>query len=364
MSLAAQKIVFTVTNDLSYDRRMHRICNTLSEAGAHVTLVGRRLKSSEPLEQYSFNTKRLNCLFTKGKFFYLEYNLRLLIYLLFAQYTIVCAIDLDTLLPATIASKLRNKLLGYDAHEYFTEVPEVVNRRAIKAIWSWIAQKCIPSTHFRYTVGTKLAQELQKQYGRPFEVIRNLPQLTQLEEGNSASPFILYQGALNEGRGLETLIKVAPKLPVPVKIAGEGDLSQELRQLAQKVGAQKQVEFLGFVKPENLSQLTARAFIGYNLLENKGKSYYFSLANKYFDYSMAAVPCLVSPFPEYLLLQEKYGHSIVCNLNEKDILEAVNKLNNNRAHYNLLKDNCIKFRADLNWENEARHLITIYEQVI
>ena len=35
-----KRIVFTVTNDLTYDQRMHRICTTLQDAGYQVTLVG------------------------------------------------------------------------------------------------------------------------------------------------------------------------------------------------------------------------------------------------------------------------------------------------------------------------------------
>jgi hypothetical protein len=36
--------------------------------------------------------------------------------------------DLDTLLPAFIAAKLKRKKLVYDAHEFFTQVPELIHR--------------------------------------------------------------------------------------------------------------------------------------------------------------------------------------------------------------------------------------------
>ena len=77
------KIVFTVTNDLSTDQRMIRICSTLADAGYEVTLVGRKLNNSEALQSFTFAQQRINCMFTKGKFFYLEYNIRLFIFLLF-----------------------------------------------------------------------------------------------------------------------------------------------------------------------------------------------------------------------------------------------------------------------------------------
>ena len=69
-----KRIVFAVTNDLNNDRRMHRICGSLQNAGYHVVLVGRKLKTSKQIAPKSFGQLRLNCLFNKGKLFYLEYN--------------------------------------------------------------------------------------------------------------------------------------------------------------------------------------------------------------------------------------------------------------------------------------------------
>ena len=65
-------IIFTVTNDLTYDQRMHRICGTLAAAGHRVTLVGRALPGSVPLEEKVFYQKRLRCFFRKGFAFYAE----------------------------------------------------------------------------------------------------------------------------------------------------------------------------------------------------------------------------------------------------------------------------------------------------
>ena len=72
-----KRIYFTVTNDLTYDQRMHRICTSLAENGYDVTLVGFIKKDSVPLKKEKFRQKRLSCLFKKGKLFYAEYNTRL-----------------------------------------------------------------------------------------------------------------------------------------------------------------------------------------------------------------------------------------------------------------------------------------------
>ena len=49
-----KKIIFTVTNDLNYDQRMQRICNSLAHAGYTILLIGRELDNSVALTEKIF----------------------------------------------------------------------------------------------------------------------------------------------------------------------------------------------------------------------------------------------------------------------------------------------------------------------
>ena len=121
-----RRIIFTVTNDLAFDQRMQRICGSLAAAGYEVTLVGRLKNDSRSLTNQPYQQIRLkHMLFSKGKLFYLEFNIRLLFYLLFVRTDAICSIDLDTALPGILVAKLRKKYHIFDAHELFTHVPEV-----------------------------------------------------------------------------------------------------------------------------------------------------------------------------------------------------------------------------------------------
>lgn len=106
-----RSIVFTVTNDLTYDQRMDRICRTLVDAGYLVTLVGFSKSSSTLLTPKPYHQVRLHLVFSKGKMFYLEYNFRLLWWLLSNQFDIYGAVDLDTLLPQYWVSRWRKKTM-------------------------------------------------------------------------------------------------------------------------------------------------------------------------------------------------------------------------------------------------------------
>ncbi len=366
------KIIFSVTNDLVYDQRMIRICSSLSRAGYDVELVGRRRRNSPPLSGMPYRQTRLFCFFEKGKPFYLEYNLRLLLYLCFRRFDAICAIDLDTILPCLWASRLHRKPCVYDAHEYFTEVPEVVRRPKIRRIWEKVASYAIPRMKSCYTVGDGLAALLSERYGIPFVSIRNVPEVVPLNTSVAAKPpepaysdmpkIILYQGALNEGRGLEAAIESMPSLKgVELWLAGEGDLSAMLREKVNHLGLSECVRFLGFVLPRDLPALTAKAWIGLNLLENKGLSYYYSLANKAFDYIQAGLPSIQMDFPEYRHLNEAWQvFELLGDLEKESLQKAILHLLEDKAHHRKLQENCRIAAATLNWGQEEQKLLDVY----
>lgn len=359
-----KKIICTVTNDLSYDQRMQRICASLVRAGYEVELVGRERRGSAPLREQPFRQTRLRCRWEKGKLFYLEYNLRLLLYLLFSRFGQLCAADLDTIMPVWAAGRLKGGRLVFDAHEYFEEVPEVVRRPFIQKIWSGVARRFIPRMDRCYTVGPALAERFGALYGKPFGVVRNLPYR---QEGISRrtvpeKPVFLYQGALNEGRGLEALIGVMPAFPrAELWLAGDGDLSEALRQMVREKGLEGQVRFLGYVQPADLPALTLEATIGFNLLENKGMSYYYSLANKAFDYIQAGLPSVQMEFPEYRRLQEAYGvFQLVPDLLPETLIAAIRQLLEDEGYYAEMSGLCLAAAGELSWEEEEGRVVAFF----
>lgn len=362
-----KRIVFTVTNDLSYDQRMQKICRSLCAAGYEVTLVGRERNQSIPLSQEPYKQVRLHCFFEKGKLFYAAYNLRLFFYLLFTPADVVGAIDLDTIMPCYLAGRLKGARLTYDAHEYFTEVPEVVRRPGIQRIWKWIEKTFVPRFDVCYTVSDGLAHLFYKQYGKRFEVIANFPVYKRdstRQPDTAERNFILYQGALNEGRGLEHVLEAMKHLNITLKLAGEGDLSNVLRKQAAHPALQGKVEFLGFVKPAQLHQLTAQARIGLHVSENKGLSYYHSLSNKFLDYVHAGVPVLCTSFPEYEKINSRYEVALMIkNSTPEEIRTGLELLLNDLALYERLQKNCKVCARHLNWQEEEKKLLPLYEQL-
>jgi glycosyltransferase involved in cell wall biosynthesis len=363
-------IVCTVTNDLIYDQRMQRICTTLADAGYEVKLVGRMLPTSTIAGTKPYSQVRLFCYFRKGFLFYAEFNIRLCIWLLFHPFDAVCSVDLDTLPAGCLASLIKGKKRVFDAHEYFTEVPELVGRPITQAFWKLVAGSCLPFYKTAYTVGPGLASIFEKMYGIHFEVVRNVPFLQGTipvdSEGRTTPKIVLYQGALNAGRGIEAMLSAMRELEdVELWLAGEGDLSEQLRKMAVNYGLSEKVRFLGYVLPSELPALTRRAWIGLNLLENKGLSYYYSLANKFFDCIQSGIPVLTMNFPEYRALQAQYETAVLLDeANPTEISFAINDLKKHPERYATLKQNCRQAALVWNWEQEKTTLLKSWAKVL
>jgi glycosyltransferase involved in cell wall biosynthesis len=365
-----KKIIFTVTTDLSYDQRMQRVCSSLAAEGYEVLLVGRVKKTSVALLPTPYQTHRLSCVSQAGKFFYIEYNLRLLWWLLWQKFDAVCAIDLDTILPAVLVGKLKGKKIVYDAHEYFTEVEEVIRRPAIQKMWRWIERQTVPQVHATYTVSASLAKLYEKQYNKKFEVVRNIGEpLSEKEITEETTieipkkPYLIYIGAVNAGRGLEQLIEAMPQIECNLQICGDGDILEQLKTQAADLGLSHKIKFWGYVAPPQLKLLTANAHIGYLLLNDQSLSYYYSLANKFFDYINAEIPQITSDFPEYRLLNEQHQIAELIPLEVPEIVRATQKLLSDTAHYQQLVENTRLAKRDFCWANEAKTLKNIYKQL-
>jgi glycosyltransferase involved in cell wall biosynthesis len=364
------KIHLTVTNDLNYDQRMQRICKSLAQAGYEVTLIGRTRKYSKPLidtsniQPGSFRQKRLRCFFDKGKFFYLEYNLRLFFLLLFQKTDIICGIDLDTIFPTWLVAKWRKKIFVYDAHEYFTETSSLHGRHFEKRVWKWVESFIVPKIRHAYTVNQSIADIFKKEYGTSFDVIRNVPVVkTPAPKTNPEEKYILYQGVLNKGRGLEFLLSCMPEIDQKLIIAGDGPLRNHLEQMSRELGITEKVSFKGFILPEELKNYTDNAWVGLNLIENTGLSYYYSLANKFFDYIHARIPQICMDFPEYRMLNDQYHCALLLtNFDKEQFIGFINQLKDD-ALYKTFVDNTLQARQALNWQEESRRLIHFYENL-
>jgi len=358
-------VYFTVTNDLSYDQRMIRICTSLAHAGYQVKLIGRKIKKSIPLTEQPFKQKRISCFFSKGKLFYIEYNMRLFFYLLSKNMNCICAIDLDTILPCYFISKLKRVQKVYDAHELFCEMKEIVTRPAIYKAWKSIEKFAVPKFKSGYTVNQLIADEFKKMYNVEYEVIRSIALKYELKIPEKKEKYILYQGAVNEGRCFENLIPAMELVNAKLIICGDGNFFEQAKELVKKNVLEDKIIFKGKIPPAQLKEYTLNAWIGITLFDDTGLSNYYSLANRFFDYIHAAVPQVCIDFPVYREINNQFEIAVMVNDTSKENLsQQLNNLLSNEVLYHHLQQNCLKAKDVYNWQNEEKKLISFYKNNI
>ena len=375
MASKCKHIYISVSNDLVTDQRVHKVCETICSNFPEykITLIGRLKKDSKPVNQRIYNVHRMSLRFDKGFTFYAEYNLRLFLYLLFKPRGVYFSNDLDTLLPNFLLSKIKGSALIYDSHEYFTEVPELIGREKVRAIWLRIESYILPKLKTMLTVNKTLAKIYSEKYDIPVHAVRNVPKINgygnhsegiqvRKKYGISSSDYlIIYQGAVNKDRGLEELIEAFTYLPEKyhLLIIGTGDVYQTLVEKTEGLKL-KQVHFLGQIPFSELAAYTIQADLGVSLEKSTNLNYRYALPNKVFDYIASGVPILVSPLTElYSILDKHDVGKLLPSHKPKDIAETIVAIFANQNQLAIWKENTQKACEEYCWENEEKKLISI-----
>ncbi len=376
MTHSLNRVYVSVSNDLYSDMRVDKVCNTLVSMGFDVTLVGRKLPNSLALTQRNYNTKRLRLFFRKGALFYAELNLRLFFYLLFKKHSVLLSNDLDTLLANYWVARFKNSELVYDSHEYFTEVPELVDGSLAKNIWLKIEKSIFPKLKSVYTVCDSIAHIYQQKYGVEVKVVRNIPRRKQNVEYVSRAELglpedkyiLLLQGAgINLDRGAEEMVEAMKYLPSNYLfvIVGGGDVFEKLKEIIALHQLESKVIIKGKIPYLDLVQYTHAADLGLSLDKNTNLNYEYSLPNKLFDYIHHETPVLASNLTEIRKIIEKHKVGwILTNHNPENMARQIQDVLENREDVQAKKENTKRATEKLTWENEELVLKQIYASLV
>ena len=370
-----KRAIVSVTNDLYTDNRVNKVCLFLVEEGYDVILVGRLRKNSKVISERPYRTKRMKLLFEKGPLFYASYNLRLFFFLLFQRVDVLVANDLDALLANYVAKKFKpSSKLVYDSHEYFTEVPELVQRPKIQRFWLRIEEFIFPKLNTIYTVNESIAQLYKAKYKKEVQVVRNISPpwkpstyLSRSELGIPENKFVLIlQGAgINVDRGAEEAVEAMRYLKDCVLlIVGDGDVVNELKKNVRLYDLHNSVLFFGKRPYDEMMQYTYNADLGLTLDKATNLNYKFSLPNKVFDYIHAETPILSTKLVEIERVIERNKVGILIDeLTVDSLVEAIQSIQSNKSLLDELKLNCQKAAQLENWDEEKKALKEIYNHL-
>ena len=369
-----KRVLLCVSSDVVTDQRVIRHCHCLINQGFNVHVIARKTASSLDLPDVPFRVTRFSMVFQKGPLFYLFFNLRLLGFLMIQPKSVLWANDLDTVFPCYLLKKMKRQRMVFDAHELFTEVPELENSRFKKKIWCWIERNVAIKADLLLTVNRSLAAQFRARYNKTFEVVRNVPVPIQVaaevrreDLGISENVLIcILQGSgLNQGRGLLETVQAFRFLDdVVLFVIGSGNALHEAKALCGELGLQDQIKFIPRLPYASMMAYTQISDVGLAFDTHPCLNFHLALPNKIFDYFQAGIAVLCGAQPEIKNLVQRYDCGYVMDqITPEIIAQQLKLMKDNPTELARMKNNSRNAASLETWEAEQAHLNAFIQKI-
>jgi glycosyltransferase involved in cell wall biosynthesis len=305
------------------------------------------------------------------------------------KFDFIWANDLPLLYPAYKISEFYGASLIYDSHEIYTETINqffpIRSSVLKKIIYNWsiafmrfhgkqIEKKTFPFIDTFITVNNSLLDYFSERYTiNKGVVVMNFPRIEENQESkvfdyrlfyswSSDSIILLYQGQLNEGRGLTYLFETIKLLPIKYKLVliGNGSIESDLKKWVNAENLNNRIKFIDTVSTTILSSYTKGANLGINLLESLNLSKQLASPNKLFEYIQAEIPVLATNTIENKRVFDSYKIGMLTENNPMLIAESIEKIMvKTKQEYKIeLKNAKLKY----SWGNQIELLTSIIEK--
>lgn len=359
---------------------MLKITKSLSEAGLfrEIHIIGIHEKGLSEHDELDGNrhvwrvplSKPLPIPKMKGSLKFLQWCFKIVRRYYREDISVIHCHSLDDL-PIGVLLKIgkRGVKLVYDAHELETEKNGLtgVNKKFAK-IKERVLIRFVDHT---LVVSDSIADWYRHNYqGGPVTVVRNMPcrngstlpdqvrSVFRDKFGINGGIVFLYQGALMRGRGIQLLLNAFSRVNDNKHIVfmGYGSYEQQIKDFAAKY---KNIHFHEAVKPDEVMRYTVGADVGICLIENTCLSYYYSLPNKLYEYTLAGMPVVVSQFPEMSKLIGEFENGWGTPVLEESLRSLVEKIDS--PSIEAKRRNSIKARERIGWDLEEKKLLAVYQ---
>ncbi len=378
----SKKVVHIVLNPFIQDSRVMRECKSLAAAGYKVTVIAVHENNLQEWdEQDGFQVHRIK-LISKTLWKhpimqivkYAEFVIRAMVQINRIRPGISHGHDPNGLLIAYLAKLICKSKLIYDSHEYWRDA--VHQRGKYKSIFKLgvkLETFCIKRADTVTTVNGSIAQLIREENTvKKVSVIRNIPEKSAtniLSAGKVLFPpcefNLIYTGNVEVGRGIRHIISAMAgvKQQIGLVIVGrDSEYRNKMKDYVHSLNLQERVRFLPAVQPQEIVSVCKLAQAGIAPIRNICTSYYLSLPNKVFEYIHAGIPLLVNNLPEMsaLINQHDIGMEF-CIEDISDIVEKIHTLYDDKEKYNHFCKNAVKASQTLNWEEEQKQLLQLYQ---
>jgi glycosyltransferase involved in cell wall biosynthesis len=297
---------------------------------------------------------------------FLEFGLRTLLSVCRYRPSVVWANDAFTITLGWVCKRLGMKTI-YDAHEYWADFALPSQNAAFYRVLYRLQALTIRSFDLVTTIGECIAERMVADHKIPMPMLlpntceaRELPAEPDLWAKWSipaGTDVILYQGLLDDARGLENLVRSVPGWDPGAMLVfqGDGPLRSLLESEAKRLGIAHRVVFTGMIPEPETGRHARACALGVIPCLPANLNYKLSLSNKFFAYGINGVPILASDLPQMRRLIDEYGLGAVFDpLKPDKIAYAVNDAR--RKKLRIEPDNLHRFIADYSWTTVSERL--------
>ncbi|WP_263263880.1 glycosyltransferase family 4 protein [Pseudomonas sp. RIT-PI-S] len=384
-------IAMFVWNDFRHDARVLKEAQTLAGAGHEVTVHALLAPGHTPAEQTMHDGVKVRRLprsplggkasasRSGGVGMAWKIATRLLTHLRFCWRLarqgadVIHAHDVNVLPTAWLAARLSGARIVYDAHEISTSREGYGSlRRLVGALEHSLFSRMdgtITTTNARAKFFAR-AYNVQ----RPV-VLQNRPRRSAVPPTDRLRdelslpqrwPIILYQGGLQQGRGLEGLIGAMATVPrAYLVLIGGGQLGPRLRQLAKDPALERRVFIVPTVPLAQLPSYSAAADIGVQPIVNTCLNHATTDSNKLFEYIMAGLPVVATDLREIRAVVQGYRvGELVPSGDTAQLAHTLRRLVEAPALRETYRRNACRARAELHWESQESRLLGLYAALL
>lgn len=277
--------------------------------------------------------------------------------------------DLNTLYIGAMCKKKTHARLVYDSHELQTE------RNRMTKWWrrwaAWNEKRWLPGADAMIVASPSWIDINREKYGKvpdPSVTVINTPEL-EIVDGPAdlrgeldipaASPILLYQGSIQENRGIEPAIDAITLIDgATLVVVGYGYHRPALETDVRRRGLTDRVKFFGPIPNDELLRWTAAADIGLCNIVNSSLSYYTSLPNKLFEYIIAGIAVIGSDSPEIGRIVTEEGVGEVADpVDPEDLARAARTILSDLDRYRAATRSAAQ---KYNWSIEEQKLLEVY----
>lgn len=367
-----------LSNEYRPDPRVEKEAYALADEGFHVEILCWDRAHTRLSKEFreKIEIVRITTLDIRDKVSFLVnvpfFMIKMILRALTTEHDVVHAHDLDTLIQGIFISKIKRTLLVYDAHEHYAsmvseDVPVIISR-ALNSLEKILVRRIDALIVANDRIGELIDSNLRS---KP-TVIMNC---VEIDQGDGSLGFrsndgvkypddivIFYGGSLEPSRYLLEVAEVVTKLEGFIfKIAGSGRLADQLRKFSE---ASKKIQFLGFLKRDELLQHLKKSSIALCLADPSNANNKIGTPNRLFEAMAFGIPVIASKgtFAGEIVEENRCG--LVIEWSEENFLEAIEALGDIQLRQELGRNGRLAVEREYSWNIMKKRLIDLYNSLL